>query len=84
MSRQATMTSPSSFPRRIAFGTASRVRPDFSRQTLVFQVAPSTVAITGMRPQAPAVTGANSSGTGANTQPPGSWMRKRVEEKDAS
>ena len=71
MNSSATLTvSPSPFVPRIAFGTASSVRPDFSRQTLVFHRCPSTVATTGVRPHASRADGAHSSGTGAKVQPP--------------
>ena len=62
----------------MAFGTGSSVRPNFSRQTLVFQRRPSTVATTGVRPQAKRAGGALSSGTGAKVQPPLPGMRKSV------
>lgn len=55
---------------RTFFGMANRVRPSLPCQTLVFQVWPLTVAMTGVRPHGWVTGGAHFSGTGANTQPP--------------
>jgi len=54
-SSRTVTVSPSPLVPRAAFGTGSRVRRDFSRQTLVFHSYPSTVAITLERPQ-PCIT----------------------------
>ena len=65
-----TTVAPWSFLPRTLPGTASRVRPSFPRQTLVFQDCPSTVARTGVRPQACVGGGACFAGMDAKTQPP--------------
>lgn len=63
--------SPSPLPPRCFFGTASNERSDFvSRQMLVAQVASSTVAVTGVRPQGRVDGGAITFGTIAKCQPP--------------
>ena len=62
---------PSSLPRRTLAGTASSHPLSRPRHTLVLQVIPSTVAVTGTRPKGPAVSGACSAGTAANTHDDG-------------
>jgi hypothetical protein len=68
--KPTTTQSPPSFTPRIRFGIAKSVRPFLLRHTLVFHVCPSTVARTGVRPQAWVIGGACLAGTGANTHPP--------------
>ena len=80
-SRRTDTESASSLPPRTLLGTASRVRPDFSRHTLVSHVCPSTVARTGVRPHPRVTVGACSSGTGAKTHPPPPGTRNSVELK---
>ena len=79
-SKSSTTTmSPSSLLPRTFFGTAKRLRPSLARQTL--QDWPSTVARTGVRPQACVARGACRVGMGANTQPPFPGTRNNVDLK---
>ena len=76
--------SPSPFPRRTFFGTASSVFCDrVSHHTLVSHETPSTVARTGVRPQPWVGGGACFLGTVAKCQPPGPGYLRRVERKVA-
>ena len=66
---------PVSLPPSNRFGTGSSVPCARSRQTLVAQARPSTVAFTGVRPHACVAGGACPSGMRANIHPPGPGYR---------